>query len=169
MARNRLSGRAVVLGLLLLAAALAVVAYVGRPRVTLRVQTPKRKPVLAVMPFRNLSGEPDLELVSSDLTAAVADAVQETGRTEIVPRERILGFALDREGIEKAARSLGADYVIAGSLDEREGEIEVDAYLYRAGPPPALWVDRLTWRSSERSAIAAELSARIVRAILSVQ
>ncbi len=164
-----MSGRAVVLGLLLLAAALAVIARVGRPRISLRVQSPEEKPALAVLPFRNLSGEPELEIVSSDLTAAVAEAVAETGRASIVPREETLGFELDREGIEEAARSLGADYVIAGSLDEVGGRIEVDAYLFRAGAAPALWVERLQWEASERSSFASDLAARIRETILSAQ
>jgi TolB-like protein len=87
----------------------------------------------------------------------------------IIPREKTLGFELDREGIEAEARSLGSDYVITGSIDEKEGRIEVDAYLFRAGPAPALWVDRLDWKSSDRSAIAPELAARIQQALLSVQ
>lgn len=164
-----MSGRAVVLGLLLLAAALAVVARVGRPRISLRVQSPEERPTLAVLPLRNLSGEPELEIVSSDLTAAVAEAVTETGRASIVSRERTLGFELDREGIEDAAKSLGADYVIAGSIDEKDGRIVVDAYLFRAGPDPALWVERLKWEASERSSIASDLAARIREAILSVE
>ena len=163
-----MSGRAVVLGLLLFAAALGVVAVLGRPRISLRVQAPEEKPSLAVLPFRNLSGEPELEILSSDLTAAVAEAVAETGRASIVSREKTLGFELDREGIEEAARSLGADYVIAGSLNESDGRIEVDAYLFRAGPNPALWADRLRWEPSERSSIASDLAARIREAIRSV-
>ncbi len=163
--RNYTSGRAVVLGLLLLAAALAVVAHVGRPRISLRVQSPEEKPALAVMPFRNLSGGPELEIVSSDITAAVAEAVALTGRASIVPREKTIGFALDREGIEAAAKFLGADYVIAGSLEEREGRIEVDAYLFRAGAAPALWVERRRWESTKRSGIAPELAAGIREAL----
>jgi adenylate cyclase len=159
----------VVVGLLLFAAALGVVALLWRPRISLRVQTPEEKSSLAVLPFRNLSGEPELERVSSDIASAVAKAVSETGRVDIVPREKTLGYALDREGIEEAARALGADYVIAGSIDEKGGRIGVDAYLFRAGPSPALWVDRLNWDRSARSTIASELAARIREAILSVQ
>jgi TolB-like protein len=161
-----MSGRAVVLGLLLLATALAVVAHLGRPRIRLRVRTPEGKPTVAVLPFRNLSGEPELEIVSSDVTAAVGEAVAETGRASVVPRETTLGFELHRRGIEEAARSLGADYLIAGSLDEEDGRIEVDAYLFRSGATPALWVERLQFEASERSSIAPDLAARI-RSILS--
>jgi TolB-like protein len=157
-----------VLALLAFAAALGVIALLGKPRISLRVQVPEEKPSVAVLPFRNLSGEPELEIVSSDLTAAVAEAVAATGRAEIVPRERTRGFELDRKGIEEAARALGADYVIAGSLDDKEGRIEVDAYLFRAGAAPALWVDRLAWEASERSSIAPELAARIRRAMAPV-
>jgi TolB-like protein len=156
-----MSGRVVVLGLLLFAGALAVVALLGRPRISLRVQTPEEKPTLAILPFRNLSGEPGLEIVSSELSSALAEAVAATGRAEIVPREKTLAFELDRRGIEEAARSLGADYVIAGSLDLSGGRIQVDAYLFRAGPTPALWVERLHWEASERSSIASDLAGRI--------
>jgi TolB-like protein len=164
-----MSGRAVVLGLLLLAIGLAVVARVGRPRMSLRVQSPEDEPVLAVLPFRNLSGEPDLEIVASDIVSAVVEAVAETGRASIVPREKTLGFGLGREGIEEAARDLGADYVIAGSIDRKDGRIEIDAYLFRSGPTPALWVDRLEWKATERSSIAADLAERLRRAILSAR
>jgi TolB-like protein len=156
-----MSGRAVVLGILLLAASLAVVALVGRPRISLRVQTPSKKPVLAVLPFRNLSGEPELEVVASDLTAAVVDAVSETGRASIVPREETIGFELNRKGIEDAARSLGADYVITGSLDQVGGTLQVDAYLFRAGAVPALWVERLEWNATERSSVPLEVANRV--------
>src|SRR3989304_5709207 len=101
-------------------------ALLGRPRIPLRVQAPGEEPALAVLPFRNLSGEPELEIVSSDITAAVAEAVALTGRASIVPREKTLGFELDRGGIEDAGRSPGADYVLAGSLDENGGRIQAD-------------------------------------------
>lgn len=156
-----MSGRAVVLGVLLFGAVLAVVALVGRPHISLRVQAPEEKPTLAILPFRNLSGEPDLEIVSSDIASELAEAVAATGRAEIVPRENTLAFELDRQGIEEAARSLEADYVIAGSLGEIDGRIEVDAYLFRAGPTPGLWVERLKWEAAERSSIASDLAGRI--------
>jgi TolB-like protein len=160
-----MSGRAVVLGLVSLSAALAVVAFLGRPRVSLRVQTPPKTPVLAVLPFKNLSGEPELEIVAADLTAAVAEAVAETGRVSTVPREETLGFELDRKGLEEEARSLGADYVITGSLDEVEGSLRVDAYLFRGGAVPALWVERLEWDASRRALAPSELAARVREAL----
>jgi adenylate cyclase len=162
-----MSGRAVVLSLVLLAAGLAVIAGVGRPRISLRVQSPEEKPALAVLPFQNLSGEPELEVLASDLTAAVAEAVAETGRASTVPRAKTLGFELDRKGIEEAARALGADYVIAGSVDELDGRLQVDAYLFRSGAVPALWVERLTWDASERNSAPSEVANRIRAAIRS--
>ncbi|MGH9337312.1 MAG: hypothetical protein ACRD21_26490, partial [Vicinamibacteria bacterium] len=157
MMRDYKSGRLVVLGLLLFAAALAVIALVGRPRISLRTQSPPSQPTLAVLPFRNLSGEPELEIVASDLAIAISDALADTGRVSLVPDARIAGVELDREGIEEAARSLGADYVITGTLDDEAGLTVVDAYLFRAGPEPGLWVERFERDSSERSSLAADL------------
>jgi TolB-like protein len=90
------------------------------------------------------------------------------GRPSFRGRE-ILGFELNREGIEEAARALGADYVIAGSLYRKNGHIEVDAYLFRARPTPALSVDRLEWKATERPSIARDLADRLREAVLSAQ
>jgi TolB-like protein len=157
----------VVLALLLFAAALAVVAAIGRPRISLRVQSPETTPALAVLPFENLSGDPELSILASELAGAVARAVADTGRARLLPSEGTFELTIDRKGIEAAAKSLGADYVITGSLARSEGLIEVDAYLFRAGPDPALWVDRRQWNESERDSIVPELAASIARAILS--
>jgi TolB-like protein len=157
----------VVLALLLFAAALAVVAAVGRPRISLRVQRPETAPALAVLPFENLSGDPELSIVASELARALEEAVAETGRARLLPSEGTFELTIDRKGIEAAAKALGADYVITGSLDRNGGRIVVDAYLFRAGPDPALWVDRREWNDSERDSIVPELAASIARAILS--
>src|SRR5262245_57000339 len=167
--QNYSSGRAVVLAILLFGAGLAVVAWLKGPRISLRIQSPAEKPTVAVLPFRNLNGEPDLEVIASDLTAAVAEAVGETGRASTVPREDTLGIELDRKGIEEAARTLHADYIIAGSVNEVDGRLEVDGYLFRSGAAPALWAERLHWDASRQSAAPSELAARIKEAILSAR
>jgi TolB-like protein len=146
-----------VLGLLLVAAALAVVAQLGRPRITLRPQSPPRPARIAVLAFENVSGDPELELVAAGLSPAISDSVGAAGF------EAIGGtFAGDDRGVASIASSLRADYVVTGSVDWREDEIHVDAYLYRSGAEPGIWAERLSWPASEKESIAGELSRRIL-------
>jgi TolB-like protein len=158
---NYRTGRAAVLALLAFAAALAVVAVIGRPRIRLRPQSPPAKPTLVVLPFENLSGDADLEPVSTRLAAAVSDSVGASGRFAMIPRGTALGRAVAKEGLAEEARRLGADYAIAGSID-REGRLVVlDAYFFRAGPEPGLWVERLEWDAGEESSMVDEFARRI--------
>jgi TolB-like protein len=51
--------------------------------------------------------------------------------------------------------------VITGSLDQVGGTLQVDAYLFRAGAVPALWVERLEWNATERSSVPLEVANRV--------
>jgi adenylate cyclase len=157
---NYRTGRVVVLALLLFGAGLAFIARVGRPRISLRTQSPVRKPTLLVLPFENLSGDPDLEVVAAEVPRAVLQALADNERFQSVVEENGLGYVAI-EGLEAAARKLGADYVIAGSVERSGARLAVDAYFFRAGPEPGLWVERLEWDPDEKSAVAVDLGRRI--------
>jgi adenylate cyclase len=158
---NYRTGRAVVLALVAFAAALAVVAVLGRPTIRLRPQSPPRKPTLVVLPFENLSGDADLELISTRIADAVSDSVSATGRFAVTSRGAVLGRAVAKEGLEEEARRLRADYVIAGSIERKGRLVALDAYFFRAGPEPGLWVERLEWKDSEKASLVRDFAARI--------
>jgi TolB-like protein len=160
------TGRAAVLALVLFGAGLTVLAYFGAPRARLRPQTPPRKAVLAVLPFENLSGEPGLEVLATEITARITAALGARAELEVLPREKSLEFKGLPGGIASVTESLGADYVITGSLDLRGDGIEVDAYLYRAGPDPALWADRIAWSAEDTERLPAELARRVNEAVV---
>jgi TolB-like protein len=108
---------------------------------------PPVKPVLAVLDFENLSGEPDLDkwvvglplLLTTDLIQSkslrtlssdfVFGALQKNG---LAGRARF-----SREELRRLAREMKADYLLTGSLMEAGGSIVVTAFLQdaRTGAP----------------------------------
>jgi TolB-like protein len=158
---NYRTGRAAVLALVAFAAALAVVAFIGRPRIRLRPQSPPAKPTLVVLPFENISGDAELEPISTRLAAAVSESVGASGRFAVISRGTALGRSVAREGLEEEARRLGADYAIAGSIDREGSLVVLDAYFFRAGPEPGLWVERLEWDASEEGLLVEEFARRV--------
>jgi hypothetical protein len=106
-----------------------------------------------------LSGEPDLEIVSSDLTFAVAEAVAATGRASIVPREKTSPSSSIARG-SRRRRDPEADYVIAGSLDQTDAGSW--STPISSGRPDAGALGRAPpMEASERSSIASDLARRI--------
>jgi TolB-like protein len=158
------TGRPVVLALLLLGAALAVVARFGQPRFVLDPRPPATEPVLALVPFENLSGDPDLELLAAELTAALSKSLGGSG-FELRVHEAGWVHSGTERGIERIAFELSADYVVAGSVDGAGERIEVDAYLYRADADQGLWAERMTWNRSELDSIPGELARRVASAL----
>lgn len=154
------SGRAVVLALLILAGALALVARFGQPRFVLEPRSPSRPPVIALLAFENLSGDPELELLASELTEAVSKSLTGSGVELRVHHSAWVHTGSER-GIETIAQELGADYVVAGSVDEANGRIDVDAYLFRGGKDRGLWAERMSWGQSEGGTIAPDVARRI--------
>jgi TolB-like protein len=166
VASDTWTGRAAVLALVLFGAGLTVLAYLGAPRARLRPQAPPRRAVLAVLPFENSSGEPALELLANEITATVTAVLSERDEVAVVPRETSLEFEGVPGGVAAATEGLGADYAIAGSVGVEGGRLQVDAYLYRAGPDPAIWADRIEWSVEDTEGLPAEIARRVNEAIV---
>ena len=152
------------LALLLLGAALALLARFGQPRFVLEPRSPASGPVLVLVPFENLSGDPDLELLARELTAALTKSLGESGFTLRVHEAGWVYTGTER-GIERIAGELSADYVVAGSVNGAGERIELDAYLYRASADQGLWAERMTWSRSELGSIPGELADRVASAL----
>ncbi len=151
---------------LLFASALAYIAYVGHPHVIRRAQQAPEPPGLAVLPFENLSGDPDLELTATEITGAMTDALSSAEGFRVIPREQSLLFKGSTLGVKEVAERLGVVYVMAGSV-ERIGEtIEVDAYLIQPAAP-RLWAESFQWSEGEEASIPQGMADLVSRLLAS--
>lgn len=107
-----------------LAVGLALLALAGRPRLIRRPAAGSR-PVLLVPDFVNRTGNGDLAPLADALTAAVRARLRgdREGIFEVSPRRLrpVLGEREREVGLSGIAARLGADYVLAGSLEAGPG------------------------------------------------
>ena len=155
------SGKNVVLALLLFGTVLATVAYFGKPIVRLRPQTPIVKPMLVVLPFENLNGDDELELIAANVTVALTEALASVEAYELVPRETALQHKGLEDGIEAIAASLGADYALAGSVEREEGRLRLQVYVVKPGERPRIWADEYYYDAGDEADIPADLVRHI--------
>jgi serine/threonine protein kinase/tetratricopeptide (TPR) repeat protein len=152
-------------GALLVAVAAVIGWPPGRP-------TPAPEKVkLAVLPFRNLSLEPDLDYLSEGFTE---EMITQLGRVRpsqlgVIARQSAMRYKGSDRNLGEIAGELGVDYVVDGSL-RREGEVlRITAHLIRAEDEATLWsssYDRtlggvLTLQSEVAEAIARHIRVAV--------
>ncbi len=158
-------GSFVVAGILALATALGLLAVAGKPT-TIRRPDPVNRPVLLIPDFDNRTGRGEFVPLARQLTEAVRArlAAEPEGIFELSPRRLRPAFGPREreEGLVGIAGRLGADYVLAGSLEsgpggdldpgssweprsgagDGEGEIRLDILLVRDSDPPHVFAER---------------------------
>ncbi len=147
-----------------LAVGLALLALAGRPRLIRRPAAGGR-PVLLVPDFVNRTGDGDLTPLTDALTAAVRARLRadREGIFEVSPRRLrpVFGVREREVGLAGIAARLGADYVLAGSLEAGAGRPLGPGSSWAplgaaAGDGEAIRLEVLLVRNVERPQVYAE-------------
>jgi len=121
------------------AALVALAAAAVTAATLLRPKPPLPRPTLAVLPFANLSPEPDSDYFSDGLTE---ELIYTLGRT---PGLRVIShtssFALKGKGLDlrETANRLGATVALEGSVTKSAGRVKVRAQLLEVAGERKLW------------------------------
>jgi len=162
------SGKKVVVAMVAFGAALATIAYFGKPVIRLKTQTPSTSPTVVVLPFDNLDGADELEVIASNTTVAITEALMELGSFDVVPRSTALGYVGVPGGARAVAEELGVDYVLAGSVERDElkrGRLRLQAYFVQPGDQPRIWADEFFYDEQDAERIPADLARRVREAL----
>ena len=159
------SGRVAVFTVIATSLVLAVITLVWGPTIQIRPQNAEGRPTLAVLPFENLTADDELELLASNVTVAVADALEDHDELELIPRELALSYKGIEGGVREAAASLEADFVVAGSVAREGPGLEVAVYFIDVDVESRLWAERFEFHSEERQSIPDSIAARVRHAL----
>ncbi len=132
---------------------------------------PPGRVMLAVLPFENLSGDPQQEYFSDGLTE---EMITELGRLQpkrlgVIARTSVMQYKGTRKPAQQIGRELGADYLLEGSV-RREGErVRISAQLVQVSDQTHLWAqsyDRplsgiLALQTEAARAIATEIRVKV--------
>jgi TolB-like protein/Tfp pilus assembly protein PilF len=147
--------------------ALLGIAYIftrGRGNVT----SPKIKS-LAVLPLKNLSGDPAQEYFADGMTEAVIGRLSMIRGLRVISRTSSMHFKDTRMSTPEIAKSLGVDAIVEGSVIREGGRVRVHAQLIRGASDEHFWSeeydrelgDALALESDVAQAIAGKVEATI--------
>jgi adenylate cyclase len=99
------------------------------------------KPSIAVLPFENMSGDPEQEYFSDGITEDIITALAKNRWLSVTARNSTFAFKGKSPDIRHAAKELGAAYVVEGSVRKSGQRIRITAQLIDANSGNHIWAE----------------------------
>jgi TolB-like protein/predicted Ser/Thr protein kinase len=121
------------------------------------------QPSIAVLPFVNMSGDPEQEYFSDGLAEEIINALVRVPGLKVIARTSAFAFKGQNVDIRKIAEALGVNHVLEGSVRKAGSRIRVTAQLIAARDGSHLWSERYDRELADVFAIQDEIAQSISR------
>jgi|AraplaMF_Col_mMF_1032025.scaffolds.fasta_scaffold00014_152 adenylate cyclase len=123
------------------------------------------RPAIAVLPFANMSGDPEQEYFADGLTEDIVTDLAQVSKLFVVARNTTFTFKGKAVHIPQTAKDLDVGYVLEGSVRKAGGRVRITAQLVDGRTGGHLWAERYDRRLDDIFALQDEISRRIVEAL----
>jgi adenylate cyclase len=100
------------------------------------------KPSIAVMPFANVSGDPEQEYFADGMVLEIVEALSRIRSIFVIASGSSLSFKGKGVAVQDAARQLGVRYVLEGSVRKAGGRVRIGVQLIDAADGAQIWTHR---------------------------
>ena len=100
------------------------------------------KPSIAVLPFANLSGDPQQEYIAHGVFEEIITALSRLRWLFVMARNSSFTYKGQAVDVKEVDRELGAHYVLEGSVRNAVGRLRITAQLIDAATGAHLWAER---------------------------
>jgi TolB-like protein len=105
-------------------------------------QSPQSKPTIAVLPFDNLSGDPEQHYFSDGITEDITTELSRFRSLFVIARNSSFQYRDKATDVRRIARELGVQYVVEGSVRKADDRLRITAQLIDATTGNHLWAER---------------------------
>ncbi len=128
----------------------------AKPRITASI---------CVLPFVNMSGEPEQEYFSDGISEDITTDLSKVSALEVVARNTAFSFKGQNPNVQEVAKQLAVSHVLEGSVRKAGGRIRINAQLIDGVTGKHLWADRYDRDLTDIFEIQDEISKAIVDAL----
>jgi adenylate cyclase len=125
----------------------------------------KDKPSIAVLPFTNLSGDPEQEYLAEGIADDILTALAKSRWLFVVARSSSFAFKSKALETDQIAKRLGVRYVLSGSVRRSGTRVRVSAHLIEAETGGSLWAERYDRDLIDLLALQDEVAEAVAGAI----
>ena len=162
-AATRVSRRTLVVGLAVLAPLLlaAVAWQVWRSR------QPYAGPIrsLAVLPFDNLSSDPEQEYLADGITDALITELAGIRSLRVISRQSVIRYKGSAKPMPEIARELGVDGIVEGAVLRSGSRVRVSAQVVHGPRDEHLWARSFEGAAGEMLALQAEIARAVASGV----
>ncbi|RLA11949.1 MAG: hypothetical protein DRQ59_08695 [Gammaproteobacteria bacterium] len=122
-------------------------------------------PSIAVLPFTNMSGDPEQEYFADGITEDIITTLSKISGLFVIARNSTFTYKGTAIDVKQVAQELGVRYVVEGSVRKAGQQVRVTAQLIDASTGHHLWADRYDHTLTDIFALQDELTRKIVTAV----
>ena len=123
------------------------------------------KPSIAVLPFENMSGDPEQEYFADGMVEEIITALSRFQWLFVIARNSSFTFKGKAVDVKRVGRELGVRYVLEGSVRKAAGKVRIAGQLIDAVMGVHIWADRFERDLTDVFALQDEVTVAVVGAI----
>ncbi|HJU15880.1 MAG TPA: winged helix-turn-helix domain-containing protein [Stellaceae bacterium] len=123
------------------------------------------KPSIAVLPFENMSGDPDQDYFADGIVEELTTALSRIRWLFVIARNSSFVYKGRAVDVRQVGRDLGVRYVLEGSVRKVGDRVRISGQLIEAASGSHLWAERYDHRIADVFAVQDEITERVVAAI----
>jgi len=123
------------------------------------------KPSIAVLPFLNMSGDPEQEYFSDGLSEDIITALSKLRGFFVISRNSTFAYKGKAPDVRQVARELGVRYVLEGSVRRAGDRLRITGQLIEAASGAHVWAERYDRAVADLFAVQDEITQNVVAAI----
>ena len=120
------------------------------------------KPSIVVLPFNNMSGDPEQEYFSDGITEDIITDLSKVSGLFVIARNTAFTYKAKSVKVQEVSRELGVSFVLEGSVRKAGTRVRVTAQLINGRDEGHIWADRYDRDLTDIFAIQDEITHAIV-------
>jgi adenylate cyclase len=124
-----------------------------------------RKLAICVLPFVNISGDPEQEYFSDGISEDIITDLSKVSALSVTARNNAFTFKGKTLEVQQVARQLGVSHILEGSVRKAGGRVRITAQLIDGAAGDHLWAERWDRDLDDIFALQDEISQAIVTAL----
>ena len=123
------------------------------------------RPSIAVLPFANMSGDPEQEYFADGMVEEITTALSRFQSLFVIARNSSFTFKGKAVDIKEVGRRLGVRYVLEGAVRKASGKVRITCQLIEAATGAHIWADRFERDMTDIFALQDDVTLAVVSAI----
>ena len=123
------------------------------------------RPSIAVLPFANMSGDPEQEYFADGMVDDILMALSRVRWLFVIARQSSFIYKVRSADVQQIGRELGVRYVVEGSVRKSGNRVRIVAQLIETETGAHIWADRYEGDLRDIFALQDEITERIVSAV----